>query len=361
MDENKEFNTEPVSEENVENTAASDAVSEPAEVVSEAAAAAENTAEETAENAQDTAQEAAEVAQDTAQETADTAFDAAAGTVTEATDSTVAPVVEPKKKMIMKPIIIAACIVVVFALAALLFFLFNNSGVEGTWHYVRQVPMLAADATDDEAVENVDVDYYFTFKGNEVQATIGTVTTKGTYTVSKNTEGKSVMTMDLTDLITSYNFLPYGEYELTVSGNSFTGRKLVLTTPSDETAKIEMESATYTAPKLEREGEFETNSAIVGKWVFQQEGYNLSYDIKSDGTIQYRENVTQMNMYTGTSMTIDYVIDGIYEVNDSAITMHFYYTKDTSMDITYQADGDTLYLNSIPFVKEGVATPAEAQ
>ena len=151
---------------------------------------------------------------------------------------------QKSKPVVMKPILIAAGIVLVVALAVIVIRLFFNSSVEGTWHYVREVPMMAADATSDEAVETVNVDYYFTFEGNnKVTTTIGTITSKGTYEITKNAEGKSAITMDLTDLITSYNFLPYGEYDLSVSGNAFTGRKLVMSTSQDESAAIEMESA----------------------------------------------------------------------------------------------------------------------
>ncbi|MBQ1898724.1 MAG: hypothetical protein II163_06110, partial [Ruminococcus sp.] len=119
-----------------------------------------------------------------------------------------APEPQKAKPTVMKPILIAAGIVLVVALAVIVIRLFFNSSVEGTWHYVREVPMMSAEATDDEAVENVKVDYYFTFKGNnEVSATIGTITSNGTYEITKNAEGKTAITMNLTDLITSYNFL----------------------------------------------------------------------------------------------------------------------------------------------------------
>jgi len=343
LDENKEFNNETVSEENVTNTEAEAA---------ETAAEVTEAAEDAAEAAEEAAEESAEVISE-----ADTAFGEELAEV-----EADAPAEAPKKKsLIMKPVLIAAGIVIVVALAALVIRLFFNTGLDGTWHYVRQVPMLASDATSDEAVENVDVDYYFTFSGSEVKATIGTVTSKGTYEVHKNDDGKSVMTMELTDLITSYNFLPYGEYEVNVSGNAFTGRKLTLTTASDESATIEMTSASYSAPEIKRENDFTPVESIQGKWIFNQEGYDLSYEFSKDGTATYHEKVSQMNMYTGANMTIDYTIEGIYDVNDTSITMHFYYTKDSSMDITYQSDGDTLYINGFPFVKEGTATSAEAE
>ena len=350
MDENNQFNNETVSEENVNNTEAVEEAAETAEEITE-------TAEEITETAEAAEEAAGEAAENTAEET-QTAFGDELAEVGAEEEEKPAPA---KKSIITKPILIAACIVLVAAAAVLIIKLFFNTGLDGTWHYIRQVPMMASNATDDEAIENVDVDYYFTFSGNEVKATIGTVTSKGTYEVTKNDEGKSVMTMELTDLITSYNFLSYGEYEVNVSGNAFTGRKLTLSTPSDETATIEMESATYKAPEITRENEFTPVEAVQGKWIFNQEGYDLSYEFTKDGKATYHEKLSQMNMYTGANMTIDYSIDGIYDVTDTAITMHFYYTKDSSMDITYQSEGDTLYINGFPFVKEGTATSAEAE
>ena len=269
---------------------------------------------------------------------------------------------QKSKPVVMKPILIAAGIVLVVALAVIVIRLFFNSSVEGTWHYVREVPMMAADATSDEAVETVNVDYYFTFEGNnKVTTTIGTITSKGTYEITKNAEGKSAITMDLTDLITSYNFLPYGEYDLSVSGNAFTGRKLVMSTSQDESAAIEMESASYTAPEITRENEFTPKEDIVGKWEFSQTGYNLSYDFSKDGKVQYNEHVTQTNPYTGMEMTIDYTISGIYDVTDNTITIHFIYTKDSSMDIVYILENNTMYINGFPFTKEGTATADSAE
>ena len=266
-----------------------------------------------------------------------------------------------KKPLVMKPVLVAAGIVLVVALAVIVIRLFFNSSVEGTWHYVREVPMMAADATSDEP-ETVSVDYYFKFeRDNKVSATIGTITSRGTYDVYKNSEGQSVINMNLTDLITSYNFLAYGEYEISVSGNAFTGRKLVMSTAQDESGTIEMESASYAAPEIERENEFTVNEDIVGKWEFKQEGYDLSDEFGKDGTTKYNEYVKQTNPYTGMETTIDYTINGIYDVTDNTITVHFIYTKDSSMDIVYTLDDNTLTINGFPFVREGTATADSAE
>ena len=346
LDENKEFmNDETITENDTTETAA-----EAAEAVTETTAEAQETVQEAAEEAQETVQEAAEETGEAVSDAADTAEQA----VAEAEEA-VPAVPEKKKPMLQKPIIIACVIVVAALLGVLIFNLFFNTKIEGTWHYARQVPMMADNATSDEP-EMTTVDYYFSFTGDKVSATIGNVTSHGTYALSKNAEGKSMLTMDLVDTLTSYNFLPYGEYQVSFSGNAFTGRKMVLTTDQNGEATIEMESAGFKAPKVEREGEFKPNDAIIGTWVFQQEGFDLKYDFEKDGTATYEEKVSQMNPYTGTMMNTDYTIDGIYEVTDDVITLKFIYTKESSMDIAYSMEGDTLYVNGYPFVREGAAT-----
>ena len=68
-----------------------------------------------------------------------------------------------------------------------------------------------------------------------------------------------------------------------------------------------------------------------------------------------------MNMYTGSNMTIDYAIDGIYDFSDSTITVTYIFTKESSMDISYQLDNDTLYINGFPFVREGTEVTSAAE
>ena len=335
LDENKEF----MNDETITENDTTEAAAATADAVTEAAEEAKETVEETAVATTEAAQEITESIEQT----------------TAAVENAVSYAPEQKKPMLQKPIIIACVIVVAALLGVLIFNLFFNTKIEGTWHYARQVPMMADNATSDEP-EMTTVDYYFNFTGDKVSATIGNVTSHGTYTVTKNAEGKSMLAMDLVDTLTSYNFLPYGEYQIAFSGNAFTGRKMVLTTDQNEEATIEMESASYKAPKTEREGEFKPNDAIIGTWVFQQEGFDLKYDFKKDGTATYEEKVSQMNPYTGTMMNTDYTIDGIYEVTDDVITLKFIYTKESSMDIAYSMDGDTLLVNGYPFVREGAAT-----
>lgn len=265
-----------------------------------------------------------------------------------------------KSNVIMKPIVIAAGIVICAALVALVIRLFFNSSIEGTWHYVREVMVPATDASADEPYETINVDYFFDFdKDNVVSATIGTVTSKGTYQVSKNEEGKSVITMDLPDLITGYNFLPYSEYELSVSGNAFTGRRITMAAQAEDESEpsvFEFQSSKYIAPEITREGEFKLNKDIVGTWVYNQDNCNIVYEFSEDGTAFYQEQMSQVNMYTGSIVNIDYSLNGLYTVGDDMITVSYYYTDDTTMNISYVLDGDTLYVNGYPFTKQTAAT-----
>lgn len=316
--------------------------------------------ENSLQDVQDTAEEAnyyGDAFSDDAPETASSEAEETQPTEIEA-ETEAAP--KEKSGILMKPIFIAACIVVCAVIAVLVLRLFFNSSIEGTWHYVREVQVMANDASADEPYETISVDYYFNFgKDNTVTATLGTVTSKGTYEIYKNDDGKSVITMDLTDLITSYSFLPYSEYELNVSGNAFTGRKITMTAQTNDQSEpsvFEFESSSYTAPEVKREGEFKLNEGVVGTWVYNQDNYNLVYEFKNDGTASYHEQVNQVNIYTGSVMNIDYTLDGLYNVTDDTITVYYYYTKDSSMDISYKLDEDTLYINGYPFTKQGAAT-----
>ena len=57
-----------------------------------------------------------------------------------------------------------------------------------------------------------------------------------------------------------------------------------------------------------------------------------------------------MNIYTGSYMTIDYSIEGIYDITDTSITLHFYYTLSGEADtvgVMNQIDAKTLLLSEL--------------
>ncbi len=307
------------------------------------------------------------------------------GTVTEPVDDEALQPVEeeaaPKRKkpIIQTTIIISLIIVIIAVLATLVVKVFFDKEITGTWHYVREVQVANQAATSDEAESTIGIDYYFAFANDgTVKSTIGTITSKGTYSVSQNEDGQSVVTIDVYDVPTTY-FLN-GEYTYELKGNIFTGKTLVLSkdaadnTGQTQTRTYEMKSEAYKAPELESEGEFEKNDDLIGKWTYSTGEYKLAYEFNEDGTAKYLEQATSINPYTYTPVNIDITMNGIYNVKDDTATITYFYIKQADKVVQFKREGDILYVNDpslplgfLPFTKEGAAPasadeiPAQAQ
>lgn len=337
---------------------------------------ASETAQAAAEEAAETAEEAAETAEDAAEETenpteadgtpaeeeaAEAADDAFGDGFDGVTESEPEAAEAPKKKLLMKPIVISIAIVVIAVVAALAVNLFFNSGIEGTWHYSRTVSVMDDGATSDEP-SSITIDYYFDFGSDgTLTETIGTVTSKGTYETHKTEDGKAVMTVTLTDPVTSGNFYD-GELLITTGGNIFTGRKLTLTSTEDETVSIELVRENYTAPEIPREGEFTPSEELTGTWVYDVSPYYLTYEFRSDGTAVYHQVAPVMNYYTYTMSDFDITMSGIYDYTSDTITMSYYFTQMSSQDIQYTVkDKNTLIINNFEFVRQGTSTADSAE
>ena len=361
MDENKDLKT-PVDPEN------SDPVTENTQPLAEEAQAAAEDAAAEKDYSLDTF--------DDDNDKADVPEDAD-GTVTEPVDDEALQPVEeaaaPKRKkpIIQTTIIISLIIVIIAVLATLVVKVFFDKEITGTWHYVREVQVANQGATSDEAESTIGIDYYFAFSNDgTVKSTIGTITSKGTYSVSQNEDGQSVVTIDVYDVPTTY-FLN-GEYTYELKGNIFTGKTLVLskdaadTTGQTQTRTYEMKSEAYKAPELESEGEFEKNDDLIGKWTYSTGEYKLAYEFNEDGTAKYLEQATSINPYTYTPVNIDITMNGIYNVKDDTATITYFYIKQADKVVQFKREGDILYINDpslplgfLPFTKEGAA-PASA-
>ena len=191
-----------------------------------------------------------------------------------------------------------------------------------------------------------------------VTSTIGTVSGKGTYKMSKNDEGKNVVTVNIYDTLTQY-FLD-GEYTVEMSGNVFTGKKMKFTKPQAEDQTYEFESASYKAPNIERKTEFEKNDDVIGKWIYSTGEFKLVYEFKEDGTACYTEQAMSINPYTYTPINIDITMDGIYSIKDGTATITYFFLEQSDRDISVRRDGDVLYINDYPLTKEGAATVDQA-
>lgn len=349
MDENKDKITEELTE--------NEALTEDAQAIEETAAEA---AEDLTETVDETAEDVSSAVEETIETVDESADDTLAQTEGETEVSANQEIAPKKKPMLQKTIVISLIIVCLAAVAALVFGLFFNNDVTGTWHLVRQVEVGSEAATSDEADNTLNIDYYFTFNNDgSVTSTIGTVASTGTYTMSKNEDGKSVINIDIYDTLTQY-FLN-GDYTVEYSGNIFTGKKMKFTMSDNEERSYEFESASYKAPELKREGEFEKKDEIVGKWIYNTGEFNLIYEFNADGTAKYTEQAMTINPYTYSPINVDIEMNGIYDINDDTLTISYFFLEQSSKDITVKADGDVLYINNYPFTREGAATPDQVQ
>ena len=177
--------------------------------------------------------------------------------------------------------------------------------------------------------------------------------------MSKDENGKSVININIYDTLTQY-FLN-GDYTVEYSGNIFTGKKMKFTMAENAERSYEFESASYKAPELKREGDFEKKDELVGKWVYSSGEFKLIYEFKEDGTAVYTEQAMTINQYTYTPISVDIEMNGIYSINDDTVTISYFLLEQSDKDITVKADGDVLYINNYPFIREGAATPDQVQ
>lgn len=330
MDENKDLTTP-------ENTVESKVLPKDTQEADEAVEAAEQLDELT----------------DTAESTDDALADFSDNTEIDALADNEAPA--KKKPVLQTTIIISLVIVLIAALTVLAIMFFFNNSVSGSWHLVREVQVRDDGATSDEAVHPLDVDYYFDFKDDgTVTATIGTVSSSGTYSTAVDDEGNTIVTMDTYDPLTQY-FLN-GDYTLSLSGNIFTGRKMNFTSVNNAELSYDFESASYKAPEITREGDFEVNDDVVGSWTYSSGEFKLTYEFDKDGNARYVEEMMSINPYTYTPMNINITMNGIYSVDGEKLTITYFFLEQDDNTITVRRDGDVLYINDYPFTKDGAAT-----
>ncbi len=246
----------------------------------------------------------------------------------------------PKKKFpVQVPIIIAAVIVACVALAFLVLKCFFNTSIIGTWTIENDT------ATSDEAGEDTVLTYYIFDKDGTVSLSYGTMSYMGTYSVSTDDDGNKSVEM----------YIPYAYLQATfdynVSGNLFTGRKLVFSyddTQNGETQTYKFKEAKRIMPELKAADDFKADDALVGEWNYYDGYYDYSYTFNSNGTV----NINQNDMI---------VIEGTYKLSDDKITVTYYADDEYTQDLEYSVDGDTLVIQGMQYFKVGSASADEAR
>lgn len=232
-----------------------------------------------------------------------------------------------KKSFIQAPVIVSAIILVLVALGFLVFRCFFNTSIVGVWTTSE-----ASTATADEASEE-SVKTYLAFENDgTVYLAIGTMKMQGTYSVLTNEEGTRVVDCSIPNALE-------GEYEFTVSGNEFSGRKLTLTN-STYGQSWEYESTNRVIPEVKVEEGFKPSEKLTGNWIYDDGYYMFSYDFKEDGTV----TVNQSDIL---------FVDGVYNYTDDVITIKYYTDSERTMEVQYQFNDDVLYMDGIPYTLEG--------
>lgn len=246
-----------------------------------------------------------------------------------------APVKVKNNRVIQVPVIIAAAILVCAVLAFFAWKVFFNNSVVGTW--VVQGSIATSDeASTDEAARN-SATYYTFYENGKASLTVGTMEVSGTYEVTQGEDGTQNLSVSI-----YYYFT--GEYTYTVSGNALTGRQLVLSNESQQT--IAFESADKPVIKMEPSKDFEKNDDVTGTW--NESDYNMTYTFNEDGTVQIAEQEVELaNGETVPMLTVT----GTYVIRDGVITVTYMTNEETTLDIEFSRDGDTLVLSGLGYTK----------
>lgn len=264
-----------------------------------------------------------------AEELADTADDAYA--VDYSTPTT--PV--KKKSFVQVPIIISAIILVLVALGFLVFRCFFNTSIVGVWTSSETSTSTADEASEESETPKT----YLVFEDDgTVYLAIGTMKMVGTYSVDTNDEGTRVVSCSIPNALE-------GDYEFTVSGNEFAGRKLTLTN-STYGQSWEYESTKREIPEVKVDDDFTPSDKLTGNWIYDDGYYMFSYDFKKDGTV----TVNQSDIL---------FVDGVYNYTDDVITIKYYTDSERTMEVQYQFSDDVLYMDGIPYTLEGAESTVD--
>ena len=200
----------------------------------------------------------------------------------------VAPVSVKKKKFpIYIPVIVAACILIGSIVAFLLINIFTPT-IEGTWSYK---------AEDGNT-------FYYTFKNDECDMSIGTIHFPGTYLATTTEEGRSAN-------IELYAGYIAGAYNFEVSGNKLSRDRVLKLIGEDGTEFTLTETkAVKDSDYIMPDENFEPVEKLTGEWEFEypEYGSSLKLTLNEDGTMVYDQfGYQKFNcVYTATENTINF-------------------------------------------------------
>lgn len=233
---------------------------------------------------------------------------------------------EKKKPALQIPIIIAVCIVVGALLGFGIYYGFFAHTVNGTWEYK---------ASDENT-------YYYTFKDkNIVSMSMGTIDFNGEYSVTPGENSTQTL------MIGQYYGELSGEYTMTISGSKLLGNQ-VMTLKTTDGSEFTLKQTSMPKSPLKVSPDFKADEKLVGDWEYVFEDYGVSYKFSftADGKMQ-------INQYDA------FVYNCVYTTDGSTIKCTFFTTEETTEEIEYSFEGDSLIIMGIKCERVGASTPSQ--
>lgn len=232
--------------------------------------------------------------------------------------SVLAAPVKTKKRRFLMPCIIIAIVIFVLAAASGAAFLVLHNTPAGVW---------AVEGSEEAGA-------YYVFDNNGVaQMVTGTVSYKGTYSLQEAT-GDSGQKINLY-IPVGYSAIQ-GDFDYTLTGNIFTGRKFVIS--AGEGQELKLVSSALPENTLEPAKDRKTDDKLIGSWKLKDSQNSVTYTLNADGTIVLESDSMR--------------IAGVYTIKDGKIvTTYVMAGQNNDMEETYSFDKDTLLINGSGFEK----------
>lgn len=266
---------------------------------------------------------------------------------------------KPRKRKIVKnnplPVLIIICLVAFVSL--IVWGLFFNQTISGSWYYtdVAEVVETYDEPESNDTAETADtvkertvtyeerVSYKFNDDGT-CSATVGTVTVPGSYYLTVDENGGSVLNVSI---IYDYMAILYGSYPYKVEGDVFNGKQLVMyDTEGNELYRLDRGVGENPLEKFE---DFEVDEKLFGEW--RSDEVEAVYRFDKDGKMYLIAD-------SGLEYEMAYTVVNV-EVEDSSDTQSEYATilckfvsqGEQAYSYSYKFDDEVLYLNGIELKK----------
>lgn len=241
----------------------------------------------------------------------------------------------PRKRKIVKnvqlPIVLA--IFAVALLSVIVWKMFFDQSIVGEWYYIAEGEYVETLDSPIESEDEASITHQYSqrvvydFREDGVcVVTLGTTSVEGSYDLYSSADGNVLSAY----VVYQYTPLLYGSFNYKVTGNVFTGRKLVLSDVYGEGYELVLEPGEGESP-LEAYEDVEIEERLIGTW--RDENYGITFEIKSDGF---------MVCSTDDGLIIEYAYT---KFEEGTLLLKSYGDSEQAQTYTYSFDGDKTYIN----------------